>query len=666
MNPKKVKNWYHYQISSDYSVSYKQIGSRIILLSPVGLSKIENIQSLFECRENFLKKVGLYNTYYSEIRNFKNVTRYLRKGNIEYLKLYNQECAKGKLISLYNCHISSGLHWILQLVTLLIRRNPKQEFVEKYGDAEKSAVIDLYKKGIFSLENKSIIAKKEILFEGEKNSFRISMMTNQIIYCEIQGHFSRENMHQIFLSIRRILQKNTFREGFFLVFKWREGSDIPVTSIKEMPKRLSFLEKEASCLGLFFVKNKGIINKTIQNIIFQFSIISRVCFNIQEALHETYSDKLNLNSLMRESSEMTFASPGRQELNSDIEDLLLFINATEYHPEQIDDINETISETHYLKLLYNSLAAHSKNRYEKKIEQEERLKQLNFSNTINILKYKTLNICIDPELDPQHKMDQIFRCSVPLLEATGVYFFEKIETEYYCRYIWPQGAQENENWKLDSSLVKLLDKQNYISGKDKNLINREQEPFFLSLFSRMSAEYLIPIHYQFSDKKNIFVVFSFPEKTWILPVARTIRRACREMIEKWDTIYSGSEPSASNNDTERIDLPPPVNMEEAVYEFDSSEDFYLTIVREFIKNFPGQLEFIQESIRQNEMKKAARESHKLKGGAANLFAMELSRAAAGLEESLKNNNHEEAENAIINLQKKWFHFADFFKNQYDL
>jgi len=113
------------------------------------------------------------------------------------------------------------------------------------------------------------------------------------------------------------------------------------------------------------------------------------------------------------------------------------------------------------------------------------------------------------------------------------------------------------------------------------------------------------------------------------------RKALISMVEKW--LFSNQE-SYRLKIKKEINTKPlkmPIDMVVALEEFDNDEDFLNEVLSEFLENVEEQLALIWTAIEDNDFDTIGKQSHSIKGGAANLTAMDLSNAAKNLEKAGK-------------------------------
>jgi len=79
----------------------------------------------------------------------------------------------------------------------------------------------------------------------------------------------------------------------------------------------------------------------------------------------------------------------------------------------------------------------------------------------------------------------------------------------------------------------------------------------------------------------------------------------------------------------------PMDFVRALEEFEGNREFLMGLLERFLENVRAQLGTIREALDRADAEILRREAHAIKGGAANLAAVELSSAAADLEKTAK-------------------------------
>jgi len=103
------------------------------------------------------------------------------------------------------------------------------------------------------------------------------------------------------------------------------------------------------------------------------------------------------------------------------------------------------------------------------------------------------------------------------------------------------------------------------------------------------------------------------------------------MVDKW--LFSNQELYTPKIQKVKVEKKSdaPIDIAQALKEFDNDEEFLNDVLNEFLENVENQLGLIQNAIVESDFKTIEKQSHSIKGGAANLTAMALSRVAKNLE-----------------------------------
>lgn len=107
-----------------------------------------------------------------------------------------------------------------------------------------------------------------------------------------------------------------------------------------------------------------------------------------------------------------------------------------------------------------------------------------------------------------------------------------------------------------------------------------------------------------------------------------------------------------------------MNYEKTLIEFDEDRDLLLTLLQDFNKNIHSQLEIMKKALNVKDYKCIQRESHGIKGGAANLNALLLADAAKSLETACKKSpEYEKISDQLEKLASNVEIFGNYVKNR---
>jgi PAS domain S-box-containing protein len=125
-----------------------------------------------------------------------------------------------------------------------------------------------------------------------------------------------------------------------------------------------------------------------------------------------------------------------------------------------------------------------------------------------------------------------------------------------------------------------------------------------------------------------------------------------EAVQRW---VASSEPTQQADigragETEAGEIP--LDLQTAINELGGDRELVKTLIGELVNRVEGQLVTLHDALRRNDAKMMKRESHKIRGGAASLYAMPLSAAADRLEQLLDGDQLEGAEQALTELEQE--------------
>ncbi len=143
------------------------------------------------------------------------------------------------------------------------------------------------------------------------------------------------------------------------------------------------------------------------------------------------------------------------------------------------------------------------------------------------------------------------------------------------------------------------------------------------------------------------------------------------MVEKWIQTGSSLLDSSVQADTRKekhgeksTNIPVsglPMDMDKAVKEFDNDEEFLNNVIADFIGEVEKQIDLIETAAADKDFETIEGQSHAIKGGAANLTAMELSTAALHLEIAGKNQDMNAITDAVDFLKTAYKEVCGFLK-----
>ncbi len=103
----------------------------------------------------------------------------------------------------------------------------------------------------------------------------------------------------------------------------------------------------------------------------------------------------------------------------------------------------------------------------------------------------------------------------------------------------------------------------------------------------------------------------------------------------------------------------PIDMKKALEEFEGNKAFLMDLTLEFIQTMEQQIPRIRQAISEKNANRLKQEAHSIKGGASNLVAHDLSKAAGVLENMGESNNFEHCAQAFETFEKEYLRLKDY-------
>jgi signal transduction histidine kinase/CheY-like chemotaxis protein/HPt (histidine-containing phosphotransfer) domain-containing protein len=108
-----------------------------------------------------------------------------------------------------------------------------------------------------------------------------------------------------------------------------------------------------------------------------------------------------------------------------------------------------------------------------------------------------------------------------------------------------------------------------------------------------------------------------------------------------------------------VTLAPPLNLEGVIAEFMGKQDLVMSVVEQFLATVGKQIQTMHQALDQGDLESIAREAHAVKGGAANLTADELFRAALFIEEQAKTGHPDRLEAGLVDFAAAFHRLEEF-------
>ena len=139
------------------------------------------------------------------------------------------------------------------------------------------------------------------------------------------------------------------------------------------------------------------------------------------------------------------------------------------------------------------------------------------------------------------------------------------------------------------------------------------------------------------------------------------------LVKKWLPARSIEEagPGIIDKNTMRLidsstdEANPPLNINRALDEFDGDKGLLMKLINGFIDIVRGQINIIRKAISDGDMEVVRSQAHSIKGGAANLTAIDLSKIALDLEEITKTGPIDDSMDMLSRLEQEFLRLETF-------
>ncbi len=137
-----------------------------------------------------------------------------------------------------------------------------------------------------------------------------------------------------------------------------------------------------------------------------------------------------------------------------------------------------------------------------------------------------------------------------------------------------------------------------------------------------------------------------------------------DFVGKYEKLESGLLDIGNNEQSKDTNskMEEPINLEQAVDEFDNDREFLMEILNGFLENVKVQIKILNQAISEDDSEKVVKEAHSIAGGATNLCAHELGRIAIELEDLGRANTLESGREIFRQLESEYNRLRDFVTN----
>ena len=133
--------FYNISVADNYAVSFMLVGSHILLTTPQGNPGKNGVAKVWELREHFLKKYGLWNSPFAEIRNYSHYGGWpSREARSQFAELLYEDVTRRSCVAYYGFNATRVIKWSFNVGCRIFRPNIDVRIVDNYAEAVQNAV----------------------------------------------------------------------------------------------------------------------------------------------------------------------------------------------------------------------------------------------------------------------------------------------------------------------------------------------------------------------------------------------------------------------------------------------------------------------------------------------------------------------------------------------
>jgi CheY-like chemotaxis protein len=139
------------------------------------------------------------------------------------------------------------------------------------------------------------------------------------------------------------------------------------------------------------------------------------------------------------------------------------------------------------------------------------------------------------------------------------------------------------------------------------------------------------------------------------------RKHLLSTTNKWLS-RSSEDASAGDDQAQAANTDNPLDFELAVEEFGGKKEVVVDVICKFIDQAQAQIQGLKDALEKQDCETLRTEAHRIRGGAANLTALPLARAAENLEEIAGSNLIDQAHEKVEELEQEFVRLKNFVCN----
>lgn len=645
-------------------VEFILIGGRILGVRFFGTLSNELFERFKNERVEFLNDVGLVNSYFVEYRDYSGVHGFW---GTSYRFLKDDLQSSSHHLETYNslAFYVQNLPPMLRILYRIFLHSRSTTYISEYCKSHRDVLIRsinlLYERGVYSFAEKTRVPNKEWFYENPLYRESMQMLTDELIYCESRGNLSRMEEAQRRMIWENILESQpSLRKGFTLIMGLKEH-EFPQEDLANILSIdwLDMLHK-AKCQKFIVITSLDSNAVAVNQLLTLNPLSHRVERRFTSTLNSLYPKVARRNGKMNRDG-----NGGSLRDLEKLENYLLSLDVTKSRRNQLIS-SETLSEKDLLRPVYQSV-----NLFFSKVRDDylyiyrdwrKKTSQVKTAQLIGGI-YEILYKNRYTELTLEQALEEITELFNQVLSNGRASCFNPSLGSYRCSRSASKGRTSLLGTIMPSSVVSCLEERavNSIQQNEWAISFTPRERLmigpFLQSFLRSQGihrfHYRI-IHLQSQEHGRMILVDFQDEANMEQELVTTILDKTAELLMEHFQPENHS----------RKKTHPPINLQEALLEYDDDEDFFKEVLGTFLKGLPEQWKTLDFALGDIQWEAVRQEAHKIKGGAANLYAIELQSAARQLEEMAVLQDRKGVETAYTNIKKRAQDLQLWYENQW--
>jgi len=612
-------------------VEFLLIGSRILGISIFGLITPEYLVRLKVEREAFLKEVGLEDTYFIEFRDYSGIHNFFRTSfkslGKEILNNADSNNASFNPLAIY--YINLPPH--ARIYHRIILHQQQLPFIFEYcvdlNQVFERSLNLLYERGVYSFAEKSRVAGREWFYENSQYRESMQMLTDELIYAECRGALNRFDESKRRSSWEELLESQpSVRKGFILILGLKDY-DFSQEDLECIFSSLWLeLLSQSKCQKIIIITGQDSTAVSVSQLL----TLTPVSHKVERRFYHVIQSLFPKISRRRIRKPSEFQDSQKRDLEK-LENYLLSLDIKKSRKNQLIS-SESLRENDTLRPIYQAINVFFSEVRDDYLYINQDWKRLNSQIKIAQIMQGVFQMLYKTRLytlDWSQALEELTDVINEVLEYGRCNCFIPSGGAYRCSRSIERARPSLLGAIIPSSVVISLE------GRSDDVINENswthlfnsRERLLIGPFlqSFLRSQTISLFYYRIfkqvgTGERKMLVIDFMEENSPEIEIIEPLLQQISDLLEKHFT-KSDAVPSRSA-----------VELEEALGEYDGDEEFYTEILGVFIKGLEDQWEIMAQAIGNKDWDTLRKESHKIKGGSANLYAKELQEASRKLEQ----------------------------------